>query len=80
MAEQKSITKFTFNGNYAAHFGDKVVTIPDQVFNDQRGFAERDQSFSAILPGGARITVKLDAEAYDLFGSGTGDPIVIREA
>jgi hypothetical protein len=73
-------TAWTYVRNFAAHYGRKeftVVTIPDQVADDQRGWDHAgNHSFPAIRSNGRVVRVRLDPEAYDLHGSGTGDCVV----
>ena len=76
--------RWTYSDNYAAHYVDRkqpdvdrIVTVPDQVAHDQRGFAERDQAFPALLAG-RKIWMHVDAEATGLFTAGTGDLVVRR--
>ena len=51
-----------------------VVTIPDQVADDQDAFDGK--TFTAYDRYGDEIPVRLDGDAYDLHGSGTGDMVV----
>lgn len=71
------MTRYTFDRKFAAHYGmSRVVIVPDQVADDQKGFADR--SFPAIVVGpvslaGRKVRVRIDAEATGLWTSGTGD-------
>lgn len=67
---------YTYTRRFAAHHGQGIVTIPDQVAEDQRGYAAADRSFPALRDDGRRVRVRLDAEAYGLFATGTGDAVV----
>jgi hypothetical protein len=68
---------FTYTRRFAAHMKDIVVTVPDQVADDQCGFAERDVMFPALLPTGGRVMAYVDAEATGLSTPGTGDLVVV---
>lgn len=70
---------YTYDKQFAAHYAGGIVTVPDQVAEDQRGFADADKSFPALRADGTKVRVRLDAEAYGLYTSGTGD-IVLRSA
>jgi len=70
-------TKYTYNSKFAAHYNGEIVTVPDQVSNDQRKWANDDnKSFPALRKNGTKVQVRLDPEAYGLFTSGTGDMVV----
>ena len=71
-------TKWTYKRHFWAHYGDRFVTVPDQVANDQKGFAEANRSFPARTSDGSHILVRVDAVATGLFTSGTGDLVVQR--
>lgn len=71
--------KYTYTRGYAAHYGDTIVTVPDQVADDQKGFAERGQSFPAVRRNGQKVRVRIDADATGLFTTGTGDLVVKAE-
>lgn len=75
------MTTYTFAHKYAANYGrpdqwgrSRVVTIPDQVYEDQKSYDGR--TFPAIREDGVRIRVRLDGDAYGLHTAGTGDPVV----
>lgn len=70
------MSAYTYTQRAAAHYGSNVVTVPDRVADDQRGFANADKSFPALRADGSKVRVRLDAEAYGLFTTGTGDMIV----
>jgi len=77
---------YTYNHKYQATYGDKVVTIPDQVIDQRAWVKEGNKSFPAIIVStingtrhpntGKKARVRLDPDAYGLFTPGTGDPIV----
>lgn len=70
---------YTYCRKFAAWLGDEIVTIPDQIADDQRDWDRRGNgAFYAIRANGRRVGVRLDPEAYDLHGSGTGDCCVKR--
>ena len=64
---------YTYNKRFAAHYGASVVTIPDQVAEDQRGWDISGQSFPALRANGQSVRVRLDGDSYGLHTSGTGD-------
>jgi hypothetical protein len=71
---------YTYQKHYQAHYGTQIVTVPDQVASDQRGFAARHQSFPAFLrPSGRKVRVQVHADATGLWSTGTGD-LVVRSA
>ena len=51
-----------------------TVCLPDVVARAQRRWDGR--TFLAMGPWQTRVRVRLDGDAYDLHGSGTGDPVV----
>ena len=69
--------KYTYKQRYAADYRDETVTVPDQVANAQRDYADRNASFPAILHG-KKIRVRIDADATGLYTTGTGDLCVVR--
>lgn len=66
--------RYTYDRNYAAHYGSRIVTVPDQVADDQKGYDGR--TFPAIDSNGSRVRVRLNGESYGLNTPGTGDMIV----
>lgn len=66
--------RYTYATRYAAHYGSRIVTIPDQVAADQRHYD--GQTFPALTASGTRVRVRLRGELYGLGTSGTGDPVV----
>lgn len=75
--------RWTWDRNFGAHYGGHVVTVPDQVADDQRGSADRDQSFPMRLPtgypyNGRIVRARIDAEATGIGTGGTGDLVVER--
>jgi hypothetical protein len=71
------MTKYTYTRGHAAWQGERIVTVPDQVAENQRDYDNRRASFPAILDNGRRVRVRLDGEAYGLHTSGTGDMRVV---
>jgi hypothetical protein len=74
---------WTYTRKYTAWLGDVIVTIPDQIADDQMRhdkagtvFPARYHSGVAALFRGGPVLVRLDGEAYDLHGPETGDCIV----
>ena len=51
-----------------------TVCLPDAVAQDMRAWDGR--TFLALGPWRTRVRVRLDGGAFDLGGSGTGDPVV----
>ena len=72
----RSRTVYTWERKYAAWYRDFTVTVPDQVAEDQKGYARRNQTFPVIGVGGAKARARIDAEATGLFTGGTGDLVV----
>lgn len=68
---------YTYDRRYAAHMGNEVVTIPDEVAADQRAWDREGTAFPAVRGNGDEVMVRLDGEAYGLHTPGTGDPIVV---
>lgn len=71
------MSKYTYNNGYEAHYGTGVVIVPDQVSADQKSYD--GATFPARRKNGGMVRVRLDGDAYDLHGSGTGD-MVVRSA
>jgi len=70
-------TKYTYTHKFQAHYGATVVTIPDQISGNQRNHANNGNlSFPALRRDGTKVQVRLDPDAYGLFTTGTGDPVV----
>jgi|GEM_PF-5959020 len=68
--------KYTYNLNYAAHVDGptEIVTIPDQAARDQAAYDGKP--IPVMQRDGNIVTAKLDGEAYGLYTTGTGDPVV----
>ena len=65
----------TYDHQYAAHLvyadgSTRIVIVPDHVAENQKLWDGR----TFRVQGGGRV--RLDGDAYDLHGSGTGDMIV----
>ncbi len=73
-------TQYTYDKHFAARLisgeDEFTVTIPDQVAEDQRRFDANKTTFPARYVDGIETMVRLDGDAYDLWGPGTGDTIV----
>jgi len=69
---------WTYDKHFAAHLGETgwIVTIPDQIADDQLHHARFDTIFPARDDRGNILMVKLDAGASGLHMLGTGDPVV----
>lgn len=74
---------YTYDREFAAHmlghpafseWPHNIVTVPDQVADDQTGFDGNE--FPVLAADGTRLIVRLDGDAYDLHGTGTGDMVV----
>lgn len=73
------MTAYTYDRRMAAWLGDEIVTVPDQIADDQRAHDEARTVFPAIRRGGGiAIKVRLNGDAYGLHTPGAGDMIVIR--
>ena len=76
------MTIHTYNQRAEAWLGDQLVIIPDAVNigNTQRAWDDSgNKPFIAHRKKDGRpVLVRLDGEAYDLHGPGTGDCIVRR--
>ena len=70
------MSKYTFNSQSAAHTmsGVTIVTIPDQVANNQQEYDGK--TFPVIRPDGTRARAMLMGDEYGLWTPGTGDPVV----
>ena len=69
------MNKYTFSRRYAASsVSGMVVTIPDQVADNQRHYDGR--SFPVIKPNGSKGRAVLRGDLYGLHTSGTGDALV----
>lgn len=65
----------TFSKFYAAHSTlGGTVTIPDEVYEDQKGFD--GQTIEVVDFWGHREKAILRGDLYDLHAPGTGDPII----
>jgi hypothetical protein len=71
------MTRYSYDRQFWAHYGDELVVVPDQVAADQKGYAERNEAFPAIVRG-ETIMMLIDAEATGLWTPGTGDLVVRR--
>ena len=69
---------WAYSRNFAAHLGETggIVTIPDQIADDQRRHDEAGTAFPARDDRGNQIMVRLDGDAYGLHTPGTGDTVV----
>lgn len=75
------MTRYTYSRRIYALYGKTTVIIPDQVFEDQKGWDESGKTFTAITVGSLwqpsrKVRVRLDGEAYALHLPGTGNIIV----
>ncbi len=71
--------KYTYTKKYQAHYGHMIAVIPDQVVDQRAWVAAGNHTFPAIIQGTHHprtARVRLDPDAYGLFTSGTGDPVV----
>lgn len=73
-AEIEEMT-YTYHRNIAAWLNDEIVTVPDQVDDDQRHYDANQIEFICKGEGGD-IAVRLDGAAYGLNTYGTGDMVV----
>lgn len=67
---------YTFNSRARAHTISRAhtVTIPDQVYADQKGYDGK--SFPVLRADGSRARAQLAGDEYGLWTPGTGDPVV----
>jgi hypothetical protein len=63
--------------SFAAWLDDEIVTIPDQVADDQRTHDKARTVFPALTRDDREIKVRLDGAAYGLHTPGTGDCRVV---
>jgi hypothetical protein len=70
------MTLYTYECCYAAWEESHIVTVPDQVADDQKNFDLSNKVFPALTNDGAEIHVRLDGSRYGLHTYGTGDMIV----
>lgn len=70
------MSKYTFNNRFAARAmsGNAIVTIPDQVADDQRKYDGK--TFPVIRQDGTKARAMLMGAEYGLWTTGTGDPVV----
>lgn len=68
--------KYTFLRGYQAHTMSRTgfVVIPDQVADDQKNYDGK--TFPVVRRDGTRARARLMGDEYDLWGPGTGDPVV----
>lgn len=76
--QEEDIMRNTYNHQYAAHlmYADgrtRIVIVPDHVGQDQMAWGGR----TFRVQSGQRV--RLDGDAYDLRGTGTGDMVVRPE-
>jgi len=69
-------TMWTYTKKRAAWLDNEIVTIPDEIADDQRHHDEKATAFPALNRRGKQIMVRLDGDAYGLHTPGTGDPVV----
>lgn len=82
------MAKYTYNRQYAARYGDACVIVPDQVAEDQRGWDQSGKSFPAIcttscgnqMAPARKVRVRLDGDAYCLWGGGGNGDMVVKSA
>jgi hypothetical protein len=76
MRAKKELGGYTYYHNSAAWLGDEIVTVPDQIADEQHHH-DRAQTFYPVpRGGGGTINVRLHGDAYGLWTPGTGDMIV----
>ena len=66
--------RYTYIRQYAARYSEQIVTIPDQVADNQLYYDGK--TFPALRRDGSKVRVRLRGELYALGKSGTGDPVV----
>jgi len=68
--------RYTFNDKMGAHNMSRteIVTIPDQVYDDQKHFDGK--SFPIITESGRKGRGRLMGDEYGLYSYGTGNPVV----
>ena len=67
---------YSYHMQYAARLDNAVVTVPDQIADNQESAAENDVVFPALYQGD-EVMVRVDAEATGLFTPGVGDLVVV---
>jgi hypothetical protein len=73
------MTRYTYEHQYAArisggHYDGEGVTIPDQVYRDQRAY---DGETITVILDGVYCEAILRGDLYGLDTPGTGDPVVV---
>jgi hypothetical protein len=76
MAKNQELEKYSYDLNSGAFLGDEIVTVPDQIADEQRYHDRTQTVFPARRCRGGSIDVRLDGDAYSLWTPGTGDMIV----
>lgn len=71
---------YTYDRKLAAWLNAAIVTIPDEVFDNQRVCDLNGTAFPARRADGSQVMVRLNGEAYGLHTTGTGDPVVTSVA
>ena len=69
--------KYSYTKRAQAHYGDWVVTVPDQVADDQKSYD--GVAFPARRGDNATVRVVLRGDLYGLHTGGTGDMVVTSE-
>lgn len=72
--ETEVASKWTYHRNIAAWLGSEIVTIPDQIMDNQREINRQRISFPGKTAAGT-IRLRLDGEGYELI---TGGMLVVR--
>jgi hypothetical protein len=71
---------YIYGRRFAAWLENQIVTIPDEVADDQRHHDTARTIFPAVTDNGEVILVQLDGDAYGLHTPGAGDAIVRKAA
>jgi len=68
---------YTYAHRYAARtVTGSIVTVPDQVYQDQHGYDQAHQTFPVLRRDGSTVRAKIRGDLYGLHTVGTGDMVV----
>ena len=73
MRTTKGAKGYSYMSKFATFLGNEIVSVPDQIAEEQHYHDRAQTAFRARRRIGRTIIVRLDGEAYGLWTPGTGD-------